>query len=72
MEPGERGYFEATAEVEPGTRYGYRLDGGDDLPDPSSRWQPYGVHGPSAVVDPAAFSWTDEAFRGPALPDLVI
>ena len=40
-------------------------------PDPTSRWQPDGVHGPSAVVDPTAFAWTDAGFRGHALADLV-
>ncbi len=68
----EHGYFEATAAVGAGARYGYRLDGDDDLPDPASRWQPYGVHGPSAIVDPAEFSWSDDAFRAPPLDELVI
>jgi maltooligosyltrehalose trehalohydrolase len=55
----------------PGTRYQYRLDGERYRPDPVSRWQPDGVHGPSAVVDPAAFEWTDQGFAGHALADLV-
>ena len=54
-----------------GTRYRYRLDGGHIRPDPVSRWQPDGVHGPSVVVDPAAFEWTDQAFAGHALANLV-
>jgi maltooligosyltrehalose trehalohydrolase len=66
------GYFRALERVTPGTAYGYRLDGGDDLPDPASRSQPFGVHGPSAVVDPAAFAWSDSAFRAPGLSELVI
>ena len=45
----------------PGTRYRFRLDGGEPLPDPASRSQPDGVHGPSAVVEPD-FAWTDHAF----------
>ncbi len=48
-----------------GARYRYRLDGGDPLPDPASRWQPEGPHGASCVVDPA-FAWTDGAWRGVA------
>jgi maltooligosyltrehalose trehalohydrolase len=72
MEATGHGSFHVTAEVEAGAHYGYRLDGGDDLPDPASRWQPYGVHGPSAVVDPAAFRWSDDGFRAPPLPELVI
>jgi maltooligosyltrehalose trehalohydrolase len=63
-----------TAEVEKlaaGARYQYRLDGERYRPDPASRWQPDGVHGPSAVVDPAVFEWTDQGFAGHALADLV-
>jgi maltooligosyltrehalose trehalohydrolase len=48
----------------PGTLYRYRLDGRGPFPDPASRWQPQGVHGPSAVVDPATFQWTDAAWTG--------
>lgn len=55
-----------------GTRYMYRIDGGDPRPDPASRFQPEGVHGPSQVVDPAAFAWSDANWRGVALDDLVI
>ena len=67
------GYFaRRRVEATPGTRYRYRLDGGDELPDPASRWQPDGVHGPSAVVDPTAFPWTDELFQAPPLPELVL
>ena len=41
-------------------------------PDPASRSQPQGVHGPSEVIDPEAFRWTDGTWPGVALPDLVI
>jgi maltooligosyltrehalose trehalohydrolase len=54
-----------------GARYQFRLDGARYRPDPVSRWQPEGVHGPSAVVDPREFAWTDRAFPGHALADLV-
>jgi len=40
------------------------LDGGDAFPDPASRFQPQGPHGPSRVVDPAPFPWTDAGWRG--------
>jgi maltooligosyltrehalose trehalohydrolase len=72
MQPGRNGYFETTLAAEAGARYGYRVDGGDDLPDPASRSQPHGVHGPSALVDPAAFAWSDSAFRARPLAELVI
>ena len=41
--------FELAAELAPGTRYAFSLDGGEPLPDPRSRWQPDGVHGASAA-----------------------
>jgi maltooligosyltrehalose trehalohydrolase len=41
-------------------------------PDPVSRWQPSGVHGPSRIVDPNAFAWTDSGWRGVARGDLVM
>jgi maltooligosyltrehalose trehalohydrolase len=66
------GVFERTvAGLGATTRYQYRLDGERYRPDPVSRFQPEGVHGPSAVVDPARFGWTDAGFRGHALADLV-
>jgi maltooligosyltrehalose trehalohydrolase len=48
-----------------GDRYAYRLNGGEPRPDPASRFQPEGVHGPSQIVDPGAFAWTDAAWPGP-------
>jgi len=41
-----------------GDRYRVAVDGGPPWPDPASRWQPDGVHGSSAVVDPSTFRWT--------------
>jgi maltooligosyltrehalose trehalohydrolase len=70
-EPG--GYFSAVVHAAPGDRYKFRLDGSADLyPDPASRFQPEGPHGPSEVVDPAAFAWTDAAWRGASLPGQVV
>jgi len=57
------GYYEVIVErVEAGTRYFYQVEG-RDLPDPASRFQPEGVHGPSALVD-ADFQWQDEGWEG--------
>jgi maltooligosyltrehalose trehalohydrolase len=54
-----------------GTRYRYRV--GEALrADPASRFQPEGPHGPSQVVDPTSFAWTDGAWQGPAPDDRVI
>lgn len=58
------GCFEGVFEdIEPGTEYRYVLDDGPPLPDPASRWQPRGVHGPSAVPD-SGFQWTDRHWHG--------
>jgi maltooligosyltrehalose trehalohydrolase len=60
----ERGYHHAIVEsVEPGSRYFYRLGGGKERSDPSSRFQPEGVHGPSEVVS-STFDWQDAAWQG--------
>ncbi len=72
LERDERGYHQAAVEgVEPGTLYLYRLDGRKERPDPASRFQPEGVHGPSQIVDPH-FVWQDERWRGLPLVDYVI
>jgi len=61
----KHGYFTtAVADAPAGTRYGYRLNDGPLFPDPASRFQPEGVHGPSEVIDPTAYAWTDEAWAG--------
>src|SRR5712664_3829068 len=66
------GRFEVSvARLPDGSRYHYRLDGARHRPDPASRWQPEGVHGPSIVVDPRRFVWTDQDFHGHAFADLV-
>jgi maltooligosyltrehalose trehalohydrolase len=65
LEPEGHGYHSGhVGRAGPGTLYRYRLDGEKTLPDPASRWQPEGPHGPSCVVDPAAFAWTDRDWRG--------
>ncbi|MEL7638815.1 MAG: malto-oligosyltrehalose trehalohydrolase [Solidesulfovibrio sp.] len=48
-----------------GARYLFSLDGRLRRPDPASRHQPDDVHGPSALVDVAAFAWTDAGFVPP-------
>ena len=49
-----------------GTRYALLLDGQRLRPDPCSRFQPEGPHGPSQVIDPSTYHWTDASWRGPA------
>jgi maltooligosyltrehalose trehalohydrolase len=55
-----------------GQQYWYRVDGRGPFPDPASRWQPCGVHGPSQLVDEASYAWMDDGFRAPALSDAII
>ncbi len=71
MEARGDGYYEATVEdAGAGTRYFWRVDG-QDLPDPASRFQPVGVHGPSQTVDPE-FDWQDAEWEGLALERFVL
>lgn len=67
------GFFEVEVEgFGAGELYRYRLDGNASRPDPASRFQPEGVHGPSQIVDPNAYSWSDESWTGLNREDLVI
>ncbi|MHA7839194.1 MAG: malto-oligosyltrehalose trehalohydrolase [bacterium] len=69
---GDRGWLEADADAEPGTDYGFSVDGGEVVPDPRSPWQPEGVEGPSRTVDHARFDWTDSGWRGIHLPSEIL
>jgi maltooligosyltrehalose trehalohydrolase len=61
----ESGWFELiTRDAAAGSRYRFRIDGKTDVPDPASRFQPDDVHGPSEVIDPSAFEWDDDKWRG--------
>jgi maltooligosyltrehalose trehalohydrolase len=67
-----RGYWELeTNDIRPGTKYLLCAGEGEFRPDPASRFQPAGVHGPSQVWDQEAFSWTDAAWNGIALEETV-
>ena len=73
MQRDERGYFETVVTgVVPRSRYRYVLDGGKERPDPASRFQSDGVHGPSVVVDPTSFRWTDMGWKGMPLDTYII
>ena len=61
-----------TGEASAGSRYRYRIDGETLVPDPASRRNPQGVHGPSEVVDPEAFDWTDDGWRAPPWRESVV
>jgi maltooligosyltrehalose trehalohydrolase len=67
------GYFSGLVPgVAPGDLYFFALDDGSLSPDPASRFQPVGPFGPSEVVDPSAFKWTDDGWRGLAPHEHVI
>ncbi|MCH8344850.1 MAG: malto-oligosyltrehalose trehalohydrolase, partial [Planctomycetes bacterium] len=66
------GVWSGVADGGPGTLYRYRLDEDWGYPDPYSRSQPEGVHGPSQVVDAGVFRWTDAGWPGLDLETLVI
>ncbi len=73
MASGADGWFDVAVDgAGPGDDYAYALDGGPPRPDPRSPWQPHGVHGPSRLVDHAAFRWTDGAWRGAPLAAAVL
>jgi maltooligosyltrehalose trehalohydrolase len=64
LEPQGNGYFEGLVSgAEAGQLYKYKLDTGS-FPDPASRFQPEGPHGPSQIVEAGAFRWTDSNWQG--------
>src|SRR5256714_857761 len=67
------GYFSGALEAKAGSLYRFRLNGAGNLySDPASRFQPEGPHGPSCVVDPFAFKWTDQAWPGIKMPGQIL
>ena len=73
LEQTDPGYWSGTFDVPSGTLYKYRLNGDprQTFPDPASRYQPEGVHGPSAIVDAQRFRWTDGSWIAPRLGGFV-
>jgi maltooligosyltrehalose trehalohydrolase len=66
-------YFAGNAAASAGSRYRFRLDDDQTLyPDPASRFQPDGPHGPTEVIDPSKFPWTDADWPGVSVPGQVI
>jgi len=68
-----KGYFRAFVENQTYCRYLYDLGGNGKKmrPDPASRFQPEGVHGPSEVIAPREFKWSDRGWRGLPIGELV-
>lgn len=71
MQATSDGWFGTTVSDPGNGSYNFVVDG-DPLPDPRSRWQPDGVHGPSKLVDHHAFSWNDRDWRGVRLADQIV
>jgi maltooligosyltrehalose trehalohydrolase len=71
LEDAGFGIFKAVVAAAPDDDYEYQVDGAA-LPDPCSRWQPLGIRGPSRLLDPGAFEWSDHDWRPPELPNLVV
>lgn len=72
MDRGDDGVFTLRVEAAAGRRYWFRLPGGTLRPDPASRFQAAGVHGPSQLIDEGAFAWTDDSFQGVPKQQMVL
>lgn len=67
------GYFSGIIlDAAPDMLYRYRLDRKNSYPDPASRFQPDGPHGPSQIIDPGEFGWTDGSWRGIQLAGQIV
>jgi maltooligosyltrehalose trehalohydrolase len=67
------GYFVGGVEgIRAGDTYGFLLSGAGPFPDPASRYQPEGPHGPSQIIDPNRFAWSDQAWQGIKLAHHVV
>ncbi len=72
MEQNDQGYWhKVLSKVKPGTKYKFAINGQDEKPDPASKAQPDGVHGPSVVVD-LNYQWTDQHWKNLPLQDYII
>lgn len=74
MQKAGAGWWQAkVAGAGPGTDYAFVVDGHEPaVPDPRSAWQPRGVHGPSRILDHAAFRWSDANWQAPPLSSAII
>jgi maltooligosyltrehalose trehalohydrolase len=71
LEDAGHGVFETGAETSGDQDYAFLVNG-QELPDPCTRWQPAGLRGPSRVLDPASFEWSDSGFEPGPLADQVL
>ncbi len=68
----EDGWFELTTFAQAGVQYAFQDCETTLVPDPASRFQPFGVHRPSEVIDPLAFNWQDSKWKGRCWNEAVI
>lgn len=73
MPRADNGWYELiTEKARPGALYRFQIDGKQLVPDPASRSQPAGIHGPSQVVAADEFEWTDESWTGRAWTEAIL
>jgi maltooligosyltrehalose trehalohydrolase len=72
MEAQSDGWYTVVRPALAGARYRYRVNGETTVPDPASRFQAEDVHGPSELIDPAEFKWTDAEWRGRPWEEVVL
>jgi maltooligosyltrehalose trehalohydrolase len=73
LTPEAGGYFSGAINAGVDSHYRFRVNGGELLyPDPASRFQPEGPHGPSCIVDPMQFRWTDSQWSGVTMKGQII
>jgi maltooligosyltrehalose trehalohydrolase len=73
MNPESGGEYALVTDATAGDRYFYLLNGDPlQMPDPVSRFLPEGVHGPTEIVDPNSFRWTDQHWHGIPFRDYII
>ena len=72
LEKGSCGYHAGVVDgLGAGARYFYRLDGTRERPDPASRFQPLGVHGPTEIID-SKFDWSNQDWQGLPLEEYIL
>lgn len=73
MQSAKDGWYNLTVnDAKPGEIYNFLVDDHLNVPDPASRYQPNGVHGPSQLVNPTSFKWNDDEWTGRPLSEAVI
>lgn len=72
MRREDNGDFTLNTSARAGGRYFYIVDDHQPVPDPVSRLLPEGVHGPTEIVDPHSFRWSDAGWRGIELADYIL